>query len=220
MSSKKKKRDLSNYGIEKELVLALSEDECEELYDAVDKLEEDRDDQFHTVRRRFRIAVLLLLVLIIVLSWRVGTPEPVVVLEPDYAMVDIEPNRIPMADMGGEKLEASQNGGAVAISYSDNVIYDQGSEQLTLSYGNPYASTQSVILQVIVFGPDGSEYLVAESGVIPPGYRVETLDVTANESVSVSAGVYNGIFRLLFYNAETGERAIVNTEIPIKLIVQ
>lgn len=220
MSSKRKTRDLSGYGLTRDLVRTLSEEEREELWETVDQREEDRDGKFKSTRLQMRIVSVVLLGLIIVLSWRVGTPAPVVVLEPDYPKVDNEENLIPMPGTDGEKLEASKNGGAVAISYSDNVIYDRAAGQLTLAYGNPSVSTQSVILQVIVFGPDGSEYLVAESGVVPPGYRVETLKAAEKQSVSFSEGVYSGIFRLLFYNAETGERAIVNTEIPIKLMVR
>lgn len=219
--SSKKQRDLSPYGVSKEAVAVLSQEERAELYEAVDELEEARDKQFKKKRRGLIIAAVVLLILIIVLSWRVGAPAPAVVLAPDYAMAEIEENATPMTDFGGgtQKLEAAENGGAVAIAYSDQVYYDQAAGTLSLSYGNPYVSTQSVILQIIVFGPDGSEYLIAESGILPPGYRVETLNASA-EGVTVSSGAYNGIFRLLFYNSETGERAIVNSEIPILITVQ
>lgn len=183
-------------------------------------LEEQRDERFEKVRRRYRIAVVVLLVAIVLLAIRVGggSKEPVV-LAPDYPQVEQEPNAFPSND-DQTQMEAAENGGAVAIIYSDQVIYDLASGQLTLMYTNPSSSTASVIVQIIVYGPDGAEYLLAQSGAMEPGYGITTLDNDLDSNVILGQGGYSGVMRLLFYNSITGERAIVNTEIPVDITVQ
>lgn len=181
-------------------------------------LEEQRDERFDKVRWRYRIVVILLLVAIILLAIRLPAKQPVV-LAPDYPLVEQEPNAFPSKD-NETKLEAADNGGAVAIIYSDQVSYDLSDNKLTLQYTNPSNSTAAVIVQIIIYGPNGEEYLLAESGAMVPGYAVTTLDGDMDSSIVLVEGAYSGVMRLLFYNPATGERAIVNTEIPVTITVE
>lgn len=180
-------------------------------------LEEQRDERFEKVRQRYRILVILLLIPIILLAIRTGK-QPVV-LVPDYPQVETEPNAFPSHD-DEEKFQVGQGGGAVALIYSDQVIYNLSTGRISLSYTNPSSSTASIILQIVLLGPDGSEYLLAQSGRLNPGYAVERLDSDMDENLVLSQGVYSGEMRLLFYNPETGEKALVDTKIPVTITVQ
>lgn len=180
-------------------------------------LEDQRDERFEKVRRRYRVTVVVLMIAIILLAIRVGG-QPIV-LQPDYAPVETEPNAFPSKD-NETKLEASEGGGAVALIYSDQVVYNLSTGRVSLSYTNPSSSTASVVIQIIINGPDGAEYLLAQSGIMDPGYTVERLDNDMQVNLSLSPGGYSGIMRLLFYNTDTGEKAIVNTEIPVTITVQ
>lgn len=186
------------------------------------------DDQFKKERNKLRIIVVLLLIVIILLlireSW-IHASSDAVVLEPDYPLIEEEENAEPTGD-DQEKLEADVTGGAVALSYSDQVTYDMAKDMVYLDFTNPGSSTQSMIMQVILYGKKNEEtgktdeYLLAESGVLKPGNRVEKLNGDKDEQVKLSQGNYSGVIRLLFYNPETGEKAIVNTEIPVEIAVQ
>lgn len=186
------------------------------------------DDQFKKERNKLRIIVVLLLIVIILLlireSW-IHASSDAVVLEPDYPLIEEEENAEPTGD-DQEKLEADVTGGAVALSYSDQVTYDMAKDMVYLDFTNPGSSTQSMIMQVILYGKKNEEtgktdeYLLAESGVLKPGNRVEKLNSDKDEQVKLSQGNYSGVIRLLFYNPETGEKAIVNTEIPVEIAVQ
>lgn len=180
-------------------------------------LEEQRDERFEKVQRRYRVTVVILLIAIILLAIRVGG-QPVV-LQPDYAPVETEPNAFPSND-DQTKLEAAEGGGAVALIYSDQVVYNLDTGRISLSYTNPSSSTASVVIQIVIIGPDGTEYLLAQSGKMDPGYTVERLDNDMQVNLSLSPGGYSGLMRLLFYNTDTGEKAIVNTEIPVTITVQ
>lgn len=180
-------------------------------------LEQQRDERFEKVRQRYRILVILLLIPIILLTIRTGK-QPVI-LVPDYPSVETEPNAFPSHD-DEEKFNASQGGGAVALIYSDQVIYNLSTGRISLSYTNPSSSTAAVVLQVVLLGPDGSEYLLAQSGRLNPGYAVERLDNDMQVDLVLSEGNYSGEMRLLFYNPETGEKALVDTKIPVTITVQ
>lgn len=190
---------------------------------------EDTQQQFTRERRKLRWTALGLLVLILLLllrlGWlKLGGDDGKVVIPPDYPLITIDPDAKKTND-GQGKFTASQGGGKVALSYSTKLSYDMASGVVGLSFANPSSSTQAMVLQIIVYGgtnettgkPD--EYLLAESGVLPPGYYVEQLSATVEEGVTLTTGVYSGVMRVLFYNEETGEKAIVNTDIPVSITV-
>lgn len=68
------------------------------------------------------------------------------------------------------------------------------------------------MVQVVI-----QDVVVAQSGTLLPGNRIEQLPL--NQGLSLAAGQYEGIFRILFYNTEDGSRAQVSTEIPISVAV-
>ena len=189
---------------------------------------QEPEKSFERTRRDLRLAALLLLIPIILLVLRVGWFKPAedgkVVLAPDYPLIKDEPNSQPTED-DQQKFEVSENGGAVALNYSDKVEYGLSDQTVTLFFANPGSSTQAVVLQIIVYGGVNvdtgkpEEYLLAESGILRPGYYVERLDADLESNVSLASGVYSGVMRVLFYNEDTGERAVVNTEIPVNISV-
>ena len=189
---------------------------------------QEPEKSFERTRRDLRLAALLLLIPILLLVIRTGGFKPAddgkVVLAPDYPLIKDEPNSQPTED-DQQKFEVSENGGAVALNYSDKVEYGLSDQTVTLFFANPGSSTQAVVLQIIVYGGVNvdtgkpEEYLLAESGILRPGYYVERLDADLESNVSLASGVYSGVMRVLFYNEDTGERAVVNTEIPVNISV-
>ena len=189
---------------------------------------QEPEKSFVRSRRDLRLAALLLLIPILLLVIRTGWFKPAddgkVVLAPDYPLIKDEPNSQPTED-DQQKFEVSENGGAVALNYSDKVEYGLSDQTVTLFFANPGSSTQAVVLQIIVYGGVNvdtgkpEEYLLAESGILRPGYYVERLDADLESNVSLASGVYSGVMRVLFYNEDTGERAVVNTEIPVNISV-
>ena len=68
-----------------------------------------------------------------------------------------------------------------------------------------------MLLQVVV-----QDVVVAQSGTLPPGNRLEALPLS--EGVRLSPGQYEGRFTIWFYHPD-GSRAQVSTEVPIALTV-
>lgn len=190
--------------------------------------EDQTEKQFKKARNRLRLLAILLLIPIILLIIRegwIGVSSDDVVLEPDYALIDDEANAKPTDD-DQEKLEAEAGGGAVALAYSDKVTYSMADNMVYLDFANPSSSIQSMILQVIVYGEKNAdtgkpkEYLLAESGILRPGNRVDQLNGDKDERVKLSEGNYSGVIRLLFYDPDTGEKSIVGSEIQVTIAVQ
>ena len=130
---------------------------------------------------------------------------------PDYAPIDIDPNAVEMKEKK-EKLKAAKGGGSVALSYDSKVAITLNNKNITLSFKNPSQSTQNMMLKILIEDND-----IAESNLIPPGYSIYNLKLKDN--VNLKQGNYEGKF-LINYFDETGEKANIDTVIPIKIAVQ
>ena len=72
-----------------------------------------------------------------------------------------------------------------------------------------------MVLQLVV-----QDVVIAQSGTISPGKRVEKLDLLPDAAQRLSPGGYEGKFLVLFYQPDTHEKTIVNTEIPVQITVE
>lgn len=156
------------------------------------------------------ITFLAVVIMIWALFFRDGRPE----LAPDYAPQETESNAESIPDDEGGKLESPQGGGSVSLTYSKSVTIDLSEEKASLLFANPGKSNQDMVVQLVI-----QEEVIIQSGTLQPGNQVTTLDLLEDAAEQLSAGVYEGNFNILFYNQESGEKAIVNTEIPVTISV-
>ena len=138
------------------------------------------------------------------------------ILRPDYAPGVIDKNAVPLPD-NGEKMKASEGGGAVSLSYSNKVSIDLNTRELTLYFQNPKKSTHNIVLEVIVTQND-KETVIAQSDILPVGYAIYKLEL--NKDIKLLKGGYNGKFNIVYYDEKTEEKAALNTDIPIKIAVE
>jgi len=150
-----------------------------------------------------------------VAAWAIWFRDPDVVLTPDYAPQEKEENQVPIEGDGGEKLEQPTGGGAVSLTYSDLVTIDLSDQKTTLLFGNPSKSNQDVIVQIVI-----QDEILVQSGRITPGNQVTALKLLKDADRKISPGTYHGNFTVLYYDPVSGEKAILNTEIPITVTVQ
>lgn len=166
--------------------------------------------------KKLLILLLLLITLVAVgiTVWAVWFRSPGPVLNPDYAPKDPEPNAETIGDSGDEKLEAPQGGGAVSLIYAKDVQISLGKKQATLLFGNPTKSTQNMVLQLVI-----QEQVLSQSGLLQPGHQVKTLDLLKDAEKLLQPGGYEGKLVVLYYDQETGEKAVLNTEIAVTVTV-
>lgn len=137
-------------------------------------------------------------------------------LTPDYAPPETESNAesIP-GDDTSDKLDSPDGGGAVSISYTKNVLIDISEEKVVLNFGNPGESTQDMLVQVVI-----QDTILVQSGRLTPGHKVSQLDLLDGAAKKLQPGGYEGKIVVLFYDQESGEKAMLNAEIPVTIQVQ
>ena len=169
---------------------------------------------------KVRILIILLsvgiVVCVAVTVWAVFFREPAKVITPDYAPGKLDPNaeRITGNDTG--KLETPSGGGAISLQYVDKVTIDLSDKKAYLTYANPSKSTQNIVLQIVIKGQ-----VIVQSERIEPGYQVRELPLLPGADKMLSEGVYTeAVFKILSYNPETGEKAMVDTQAEITVTVQ
>lgn len=169
-------------------------------------------------KKRWMLTALILLLLLLITSCSVtiwslffrDTPA----LAPDYAPQEIEPNAKPTPDEDkeNEKLDQEQGGGSVSLQYQDSVTVDLSDGTVYFSFTNPYESNQDMVLQVFV-----KDKLIAQSKLLPPGNSLSQLPL--RDGVKLSVGGYDGKYTAAYYY-ENGEKAIVQTDIPLVVKVR
>lgn len=160
------------------------------------------------------LLLLITLIAVCVTVWALFFRGPGVTLAPDYAPQETEAHAETIPGDSGEKMESEQGGGSVSLSYSNQVTIDLSDRTASLYFANPGKSNQDMVVQVVI-----QDTVIVQSGTLNPGKQVTILDLLDGAHKQLAAGGYDGKFVVLYYDQETGEKAIVNTEIPITITV-
>lgn len=166
------------------------------------------------MEKRIKVLVVVLAIIVFlsvcIALWALFWRDPTPILSPDEAPT-AEENAIPTGDDGAEKMDQPKGGGAVNITYSDQVTISLSDGTAHLFFSNPSRSNQSMVVEIIIQGTT-----IVQSGALAPGNKVEILPLL--DAAKLSPGGYEGIFHVLFYN-EDSTQALLNTEIPISITV-
>lgn len=187
-----------------------------------------KNNQKNSIDKKTRIIIIILIIVALlalcVTLWAVflrdgkeiapAESSSETALAPDYAPKDVESNAEPMGDEGDEKMSQPEGGGAVSLTYSKDVSINLSDKTCSLLFGNPTRSNQDMVVQIII-----QDEVIVESGRLEPGNQVTKLDLTDEAAAKLSAGGYEGKISVLYYQQDTGEKAIVNTEIPVTIEV-
>lgn len=146
--------------------------------------------------------------------WSLFFRESQPVLAPDYAPQIEERNAETIPDDPGEKLDQPKGGGSVSLTYAKEVSIDLSDKKASLIFANPGKSNQDMVLQVVI-----QDQVIIQSGTLKPGNQVTSLDLLDGTAGKLAVGGYEGKFVVFFYDQSTGEKAVINTEIPISISV-
>lgn len=129
----------------------------------------------------------------------------------EFEPVQIDSNVI---EIGGneEKLSQPEGGGAVNITFSDAVSITLSTKEIQLMVQNPNKSNQNMTAAILIDGK-----VIAQSGLIKPGFMLEKLENADTEKLS--AGTYQGIMTINFYDPETNDKSIMESEFDIIITV-
>lgn len=168
-------------------------------------------------KKKYLLILLLLLITVTAVAvsvWAIWFRDSTPVLAPDYAPRQIEENAEPIGDDGDEKLSQPEGGGAVGLTYAKEVTISLSDKNAALMFANPTKSNQDIVLQLAI-----DDVVVLQSGRLEPGNRVSSLGLLDGAEKRLAAGGYNGKFVVLYYDRTSGEKAMLNTEIPVTVTV-
>ena len=171
-------------------------------------------DERRTRRIIYLLLLLLLLISVGVTLWALFFRNQSV-LTPDYAPRQEDKYAQSLNDQGDEKLAQAEGGGAVSLTYSTQVTVTLADGKASVYFANPSKSNQDIVLQLVV-----QDVILAQSGKLSPGKQLDTLELLENAASRLQPAGYQGQFVVLFYQPDTGEKTIVNTEIPVDVTVQ
>ena len=153
-----------------------------------------------------------------VTMWALFLREPddsnKVILAPDYAPQNKEENAETIPDDTSDKMENPEGGGAVSLTYSNEVTIDLSDKAAGLYFANPGKSNQDMVLQIAI-----QDTVILQSGTLSPGHQVKLLNLLEGAEEMLQPGGYEGKFIVLYYDQTSGEKSMVNTEIPIMINV-
>lgn len=136
------------------------------------------------------------------------------VLTPDYAPQNKEENAETIPDDTGDKMENPEGGGAVSLTYSNEVTIDLSDKAAAIYFANPGKSNQDMVIQIAI-----QDTIILQSGTLSPGNQVKILNLLEGAEDMLQPGGYEGKFIVLYYDLTSGEKSMVNTEIPITINV-
>ena len=174
--------------------------------------EPDNKRVFFVILLLFLSIITIIAAVVIVLTLQSRGAAPI--LAPDYAPRETEKNAEPIGDDGDSKLDQPEGGGAVSLTYAKEVTISLSKKTAQLLFANPTKSNQDMLIQLVI-----DDVVVLQSGRLTPGNRVSELELLAGMEKRLSAGGYNGKFVVLYYDRTSGEKAMVNTEIPVTVTV-
>ena len=163
-----------------------------------------------------RIIIILSLITLTAVGitvWALFFRRPAASSSADYAPRQVESNAETITGESEPSLEAPKGGGAVSLTYSDAVTISLSAREAAILFQNPAKSNQDIKLQLII-----DSRVIAESGRLPAGYKLEKL--SGVDTDKLAAGTYRGKYTVSYYDTTTGEKAILSTEIPVTITVR
>lgn len=118
-----------------------------------------------------------------------------VILNPDYAPQKQEQNAETIPDDTGEKMENPEGGGAVSLTYSNEVTIDISDKAAALYFANPGKSNQDMVIQIAI-----QDTIILQSGTLSPGNQVKLLNLLEGAEDMLQPGGYEGKFIVLYYD--------------------
>ena len=109
-------------------------------------------------------------------------------------------------------MEVPEDGGGAIVICDTEITAHLDTGKIDMDYRNPVSSASAVVLQLLI-----GDKVVSQSGSIYPGYKLQ--DMQLLENVKLQEGGYYGIIKIAFYDPNSGEKALVDTDIEVSVNV-
>lgn len=134
--------------------------------------------------------------------------------EPVLADAAIEPNK---DDTGGTRNNTNKASYEVPkyMTFDKDTLTAKSDSSLIR---NPdHGGNYDFVATMTMTDTSGVDVEVYESGRIPVGYHIDEITLTPPEGVTFKAGTYKATLTLTFYHHDTGEKGILNAQVPLEI---
>ena len=105
----------------------------------------------------------------------------------------------------------------VSLRYAGYVTLHSDESYISLNFTNPIKSRKSLSLDIVANIND-EDIVLAITDKLNPGDSIETVEYKLERNIP--KGSYNGKFVVHFYNEDSGDEEIVNSEVEINVYVK
>ncbi|MEG1578009.1 MAG: hypothetical protein RR336_04510, partial [Oscillospiraceae bacterium] len=165
-------------------------------------------------------------------------------LLPTFAPVPYDEDQIPIPE---EEIKPNTDGNFVSFQFEQKIDVSLATGACTFGFKNPGDSNHNIVVQlqftdaqaIRVMGstgrtereqkklsnnpsydPETYRMVIAESGSIRPGYQLEDLQLVEQPNgAKIPAGDYNAMVYLVFYDINTNNRAMLESQLPVVISV-
>lgn len=162
---------------------------------------------------------------------------------PTYPAIPIDDSVTVIPD---EKIEPSE-GNSVSFEFAKEIIFQNAESGGVFAFKNPGDSSKNIVIELQLtdaemiktlgstgrtpveqarieaqpgYLPDTTRQVIGRSGAIPPGYALDKIKLQLlQDGTALKRGEYNAVIYLVFYDITTNEQAMLNTQMPVKLII-
>lgn len=105
-------------------------------------------------------------------------------------------------------------GNSVTLTYSDAVNIDLSSGEAALLFANPEKSTWNAAVRLVL-----QDTVAAQSDLLSPSREVTILALADDVTRTLTPGSLDGKLLVSFYDPQSGEKAMLDAEIPVTVTV-
>lgn len=176
-----------------------------------------------------------------ILLLEVGTISALAMTSPNtewsrvYKPVAKEKSIKPIVYDRSESEGTTTSANSVTIKVNSQATY-YGGEKLALVMSNPSVSNQNAVMEVLiaeeyvngeityeeakVFNAQYNYCVVAKTGAIPPGYKVDEFNWLGYPEDSLTSGNYPAFVKIYFYDVKTNEKSLLDSLFGITLKIE
>ncbi|MDD3193897.1 MAG: hypothetical protein PHE47_08685 [Oscillospiraceae bacterium] len=187
------------------------------------------------------LALLTVILVLVPWPWQNGDNATV------FAPVPYDEDQVPISGDSSQQLTPRTDGNFVSFQFEREIDVNLDTGKCTFNFKNPGDSNHNIVVQlqftdaqaIRVMGSTGRtsqeqqaleamngysaetyRTIIAESGAIRPGYELSDLRLTEQPNGAViPPGTYNAMVYLLFYDINTNNRAMLESQLPVEITV-
>ncbi|HEY5558061.1 hypothetical protein [Acetobacterium sp.] len=162
---------------------------------------------------------------------------------PIYPAIPIDDN---VTVIPNDKAKPS-DGNSVTFQFDKQIVFQNASSGGVFTFKNPGDSNKNIVVELQLtdaeiikafgttcrtpveqakieaqpgYSPETTRQVIGKSGAIPPGYALDEIKLQSlQDGTALKRGEYNAIIYLVFYDITTNEQAMLNTQMPVQLII-